>query len=70
MLSAQSSWGGRLLKNILALRKSLRSFTLFMSSFALLMGVVVIPSGLQSANAAPSTLVIGIPSFPGIWYQD
>lgn len=70
MLSAQSSWGGCLLKNILAFRKSLRSITLCISSFALLMGVVVIPSGLQSANAAPSTLIIGIPSFPGSWDQD
>ena len=58
------------MKIILAFRKSLRSITLFLSSFALLMGVVVIPGGVQAANAAPSTLVIGIPSFPGSWDQD
>ena len=58
------------MKNILGFRKSFRSITLFVSSFALLMGVIVIPGGVQAANAAPSTLVIGVPSFPGSWDQD
>lgn len=58
------------MKNILGFRKSFRSITLFVSSFALLMGVIVIPGGVQAANAAPSTLVVGVPSFPGSWDQD
>ena len=58
------------MKYITGLRKSLRSTVLFTSSFALLLGVVVAPSGVTAANAASSTLVIGVPSFPGSWDQD
>jgi peptide/nickel transport system substrate-binding protein len=58
------------LKYITGLRKRLRSTVLFTSSFALLLGVVVAPASVTAANAASSTLVIGVPSFPGSWDQD
>ncbi len=36
----------------------------------MLIGVIVLPNTLSSANAAPTPLVIGIPSFPSSWDQD